>query len=122
MKKKSKEPIIESYRMEFGSGRPMELTKVDNLPLNITEEQQLFGKAVGSTIRPYTEAARELLNGKYSGIIEHAPLHLRQPSMIVVFCCKDGVIIRYDCQKDVDRPRVGIAYIEETLTGFDLTP
>lgn len=104
--------------MELGSGRPMELTKVDNLPLNITEEQQLFGKAVGSTIRPYTEAARELLNGKYSGIIEHAPLHLRQPSMIVVFCCKDGVIIRYDCQKDVDRPRVGIAYIEETLTGF----
>lgn len=104
--------------MELGSGRPMELTKVDNLPLNITEEQQLFGKAVGSTIRPYTEAARELLNGKYSGIIEHAPLHLRQPSMIVVFCCKDGVIIRYDCQKNVDRPRVGIAYIEETLTGF----
>ncbi len=104
--------------MELGSGRPMELTKVDNLPLSISEEQRLFGKAVGSTIRPYIEAARKLLNGKYSGILEQAPLHLRQPSMIVVFCCKDGVIIRYDCQADVDRPRVGIAYTEETLTEF----
>jgi len=115
MEKSSKEPIIESYRMEFGAGRPMEMIQSDSLPLNITEEQQLFGKAVGSTIRPYIEAIKELLAGKYSGIIEYVPLHLRQPSMIVVFCCKDGVIIRYDCQKEVDRPKVGIAFAEETL-------
>lgn len=116
MTNKSEEHEIRPYRVQFRSGRHMEMVDIDKFPLNISDEQLRIGKAVGQTIRSYVDAAKKLLDGKHARIRGYAPFHLRQPSMVMILCCRDGIIIRYETNTNQQRPTVGVGYTDDTLS------
>jgi hypothetical protein len=65
-------------------------------------------------MKAYRDAVRGLLNGKYAALKAYAPAHLRDPMNIWIFCCKDGVLVRFDpCNEE--KPTVYAAAIGETL-------
>lgn len=79
-----------------------------------TQAQMLIFDQLGSTIKAYLEAAEELLNGKYSNLKEIAPLHLSSPGNVLIVCCDDGVIIRYE--KKQGDSRIMVAWASEKLS------
>jgi len=44
----------------------------------------------------YCEAAKSLLKEEYSHLKKFAPEHLADPGNIVLACCEDGLVIRYE--------------------------
>lgn len=118
MTNKGEEHKVKPYRLDIRPGRPMEMIEIEELPLNISEEQRRIGEAVGPTIRAYVNAAKKLLDGKYSIIRDYAPLHLRQPSTVMVICCKDGIIIRYESNSEQQKTILRIGYTDEILSKF----
>ncbi|MFC1914163.1 Shedu anti-phage system protein SduA domain-containing protein [Chloroflexota bacterium] len=116
MKNKGVKHKAKPYKMNIQPGRSLEMVETEEFPLNITEEQRLIGKAVGPTMRAYVNAAKKLLDGKHSSLRDYAPLHLRHPSLVIAFCCKDGIIIRYESNPDQEKTKVGVGYSDESLS------
>jgi len=107
------EPEIREAIMKFSSGQPIQIVDISKVPDHVlSKPQQSLRNAVGSTVMEYLKTCRLLLKGKYAGIREYAPPHLRDHGMVVAFCCEDGVIIRYDSRDD---RRIGIAWSDERL-------
>lgn len=104
---------IQGGIIQFSAGKPIEIvdTSIDHANV-LSKPQQSLLSAVGSTVQEYLKTCRLLLKGKYAGIREYAPPHLRDHCMVVAFCCEDGVIIRYDSRDD---RRIGIAWSDERL-------
>ncbi|MFC1593253.1 hypothetical protein ACFL4C_04495, partial [Candidatus Omnitrophota bacterium] len=61
---------------------------------------------------------KKILDGKHSSLRDYAPLHLRQPSLVIVCCCKDGIIIRYESNPEQKKTKLGVAYTDEILSEF----
>lgn len=116
MKKQKKTRLIKPQQIRFQPGLPMEMHESDAPQKIFTKEQLAMGKAVGSTIKSYLDTSRILLEGKLSQIKDMSPLHLRQPGFVLIFCCSDGVIIRYDSNPDNKKLKLGIAYTDESLS------
>src|SRR3989442_15597769 len=51
---------------------------------------------VASTVKAYLQAITELLEGPYTQLREIAPAYLSDQGNVLVACCEDGVIIRYE--------------------------
>jgi hypothetical protein len=69
-------------------------------------------KHIGSVIGAYLKAGHELLGGTYSSVRDFAPAHLAAPSRVIVICCKNGVIVRYERSED-KKDHVIIAFADE---------
>ncbi|NOS83359.1 MAG: DUF4263 domain-containing protein [Nitrospira sp.] len=70
---------------------------------------------IADTIKAYRMEARSLLNGRYQGLKDVAPLHLRAGCNILALRCVDGICIRYDKSSD-DKNQFRIATVTETLS------
>lgn len=78
-----------------------------------TEEQKHIAGVLGKTVRAYREAAKSLLNGKYSHLKEFAPEHLAEPGNIQVIGSPNGVVIRYE--KKSESPKVLFGWMPQDL-------
>lgn len=103
------------HYVKIQSGRPIEMTEIDDAPFDITEAQHLIGRVVRPTIKSYVKTAQDLLENKYSNIRDYAPLHLLCPSKVLILCCTDGIIIRYESSPDKEESVVGIGYLNASL-------
>ena len=81
---------------------------------SLTAQQEAILESVGSTIAAYLKATKALLTGKLSGIVDLAPPHLSGPGNVLVACCTDGVVIRYELKSD-DQPKIISAWMNGTL-------
>ena len=95
-------------RITFAPGLPMQFSEGAEEPIEpLTEYQQTVVRQVSSTIKAYTKTTDELLQGKYATIRDFAPLHLREQGNILVACCEEGIVIRYDQKTEDKKLRTG---------------
>ena len=104
----------------FTGDKPLELTELtDDAAQDVpgpSDEQERITRQVGPIIKAYLKAAEELLNGKYAHIKDLAPIHLADPGNVLVACCSDGVVIRYERKADQEDPlRVFSAWMPESM-------
>jgi hypothetical protein len=101
----------ENYHMKTGSifiggDNPMHLVENgEPAARQLTEEEQQVGRRVTGTLKAYLNAAEELLADQYAHLRELAPLHLRDPGNVLVACCTDGVIVRYEKKAETTQKR-----------------
>ena len=100
--------------ISFVGDKPMQLTENanDDTPA-LTPEQHHTVSAMGKVIREYREAAKNLLAEKYSHLRESAPEYLADPGNIMVVCCTDGVVIRYE--RKLESSRIFSGWMSEDL-------
>ena len=88
-------------------GLPIEVPRESNDSMDaIPVEKEPILNKVATTVKAYLKEAENLLSGKYSSIKSFAPQHLINPGVVMIVCCDDGVIIRYDRKVE----EKGIAY------------
>lgn len=87
----------EKKQLLIRPGLPVEVPKesIDSIGALPVEKEPILNK-IGSTVKAYLKEADNLLSGKYSSIKPLAPQHLINPGVVMILCCDDGVIIRYD--------------------------
>ena len=64
--------------------------------LGLTKDQKKTIQQVGRTIKAYLASAKELLEGKYAALKHMAPENLICPGNVIIICCEDGILVRYE--------------------------
>ena len=72
-------------------GKPLEFTEVED-DSEATEIDPETGQ-ISAFIKAYGLEARNLLNTRYSGLRDVAPLHLREPCHVFAIRCTDGMVV-----------------------------
>lgn len=108
---------IKKGMVSFEGAKPMTLTAFDGVTdlESLTAEQKAILESVGSTMSAYLKATKELLTGKLSGIVGWVPPHLSGPGNVLVACCSEGVVIRYELKSN-DEPKIYSGWMSGTLT------
>lgn len=84
-------------QVTFAADLPMQFSDVDGVQAeSIPESARKMARQVGLTVKAYLDAAGELLEGPYTQLRDIAPKHLSDPGNVLVACCEDGVVIRYE--------------------------
>ena len=116
-KKEPSQPKKVGINLKYN--QPMETFDLDpDETVAFSPEQETLSKAVAYTIREYITAARKLLDSKYASIKAFAPRHLREADVVLMICCTDGIIIRYDVTGRNDKPSFNSGCIDQTLSQF----
>jgi hypothetical protein len=107
--------VIKKGEILFAGNSPMRLadTAAEDIS-GLTKEQEATIRVLGKTVRAYLTAAKELLAGKYVHLQEFAPHYLTDPGNVMVACCADGAVIRYE--NKVDSCQVISAWLTENLS------
>lgn len=106
---------LKKGQISFTGAEPMVLTEVvgENFE-GLSEEQQAFMRQIGKTVAAYMKAAKDLLTGKLAHLREWAPRHLTEPGNVLVTCCLDGVVVRFEAASD--SPRVFSGWMPGSLS------
>jgi hypothetical protein len=91
---KDKKPIVKRGTFVAEGGQPVEF--VDEVEVAEPTPVSSLGHAILQTLREYRRAASALLGARLASFKELAPPHLRSPCNILIICCPDGVLVRYD--------------------------
>jgi hypothetical protein len=105
-------------RIEVRGGQPLVFVDGPHAAEGVQEpppELRHAASQVAKTIKSYRDAAKSLLNGKYSHLRKYAPNHLREACDIAIICCRDGVIVRYDLGTE-GATKIRAGAIDATLT------
>ena len=105
-------PVRKAGTFTIGEGKPIRWT--EDGPIEGDWEPSALARAVGTTLRAYRLAAKTLLERKFFDSEAAAPPHLRVPCDILVICCQDGVIVRYD-KAGGSEPKVRWTDLQESL-------
>ncbi len=106
---------VKKGTISFVGDKPMQFA--DNTTVGVpslTPDQQQTIGVLTKVIREYREAAKNLLSGKYSHLKEFAPEYLADPGNIMLACCNDGVVIRYE-RKSESPPKIISCWMPEDL-------
>ena len=108
-----RKPVFKRGKMVGAPGQPLQFTE----QAEVADEVEIspLCAAVALTLRAYHKAGRELLEGKYASARALAPPHLRSPCEILVLCCPDGIIVRYD-KASQEKPKMRWSEWHERLT------
>jgi hypothetical protein len=85
--------------------------------LNLSPNQKIILENIVDFIKTAKNTILELLYDKYKDIKNVLPLHFTETCLIMITCCSDGVIIRYD---KYETNLVVCTWLEKTLT--ELSP
>jgi hypothetical protein len=85
--------------------------------LNLSSSQKIILENIVDFIKTAKNTILELLSDKYKDIKSALPLYFTEPCLIMITCCSDGVIIRYDKH---EANLVVSTWLEKTLT--ELSP
>jgi len=89
-------------QITFVGATPMALSEVSvQHDGELTDDRTTRVRAAGETMVAYLKAAKELLAGRLSHLKGWAPSHLVQPGAVLVACCEEGVVVRYELMTDV---------------------
>jgi hypothetical protein len=99
---------MKKYTVTFEADKPTHMAESDSTIPAPTESQRNIAQQVAKTVKAYLLAAEKLLRGKYSSIKELAPTHLANPGNVIVACCPDGVVVRFE--RRTEEPRVLAAW------------
>jgi len=105
---------LKKFQISFNSGKLSEISY--NIETNIqkpSQEAQEIVKRVCATVRAYLKAVEELLRNKYAHLRQLTPIYLSNPGKVLVLCCLDGVIIRFE--RKVDKKEVFCGCLPETI-------
>lgn len=106
-------------KITFLGDCPLEISdEPDENAADLSPEQTEIVRKVGGVVKAYLQAVQKLIDTKYVHIKEWAPVHLADPGTVLVVCCADSVIIRYD--RKTDTMRVISSWMSETLS--DVVP
>ncbi|MGH7900551.1 MAG: hypothetical protein ACRENZ_02320, partial [Thermodesulfobacteriota bacterium] len=84
-------------QITFTGDRPMQLDDcIEQDAASLSETQQVFVDQIGATIKEYLKASDELLSGKYAHLKDWAPVHLADRGNVLIVCCPDGVVVRFE--------------------------
>lgn len=83
----------------------------------LPQEQHALLDQVGSTVKAYRDAAKDLLNGKYRHLRDMAPPHLANPGNVLIVSCPDGLGIRFETLPDdaSQKPKLLSAWVDGPL-------
>jgi len=70
----------------------------------VTKKQRRLVDRVKATVNAYLKAVDALLKGRFAVYREKVPPHLARPGTVFAYCCKDGVVLRYDSERSKDKP------------------
>lgn len=93
---------LKKGQVSFHGASPMslsELTSTEDLQ-DLTEQQSVLVRSVGSTVAAYIKESKDLLSGRLAHLKGWAPPHLAEPGNVLVASCADGVVIRYETKSD----------------------
>jgi hypothetical protein len=95
--------FIRRMAPEIRPGEPLQVLEL----VEVADAQPLspLARAMAAALKAYREAALGLLNGQFANVRELAPPHLRIPCHIYIFCCVDGVLVRYDATDEEPKVR-----------------
>ena len=80
---------------------PLEITELGDQDVpSLSDEEAEIVEQVGATIKAYLQRAEELLNSKLAHLRGLTPDYLADPGNVLVVCCEDGVVIRYERKVD----------------------
>lgn len=92
---------VEPTLFTFAGDSPAQLSSQPDLDLpEVTEEQEAIVRQVCETVQAYLDAVQTLAEGKYSHLAQHVPAYLKAPGTVIVACCEDGVVIRFERRTD----------------------
>jgi hypothetical protein len=94
-------------------GKPLQYPEVMDDGQALTPDSE--DAQIANTIKAYLKEASALLNGRYKGLKDVAPLHLRTGCNFLAIRCTDGLCIRYDKSLN-DKKRFAISVMSETLS------
>jgi len=112
MADEGKRPIYRRMTSELRPGEPLRVS--DPVEIPDAKEMSPLCRAMAATLKAYSKAARELLEGQYANVRELAPPQLRVPCHAYVLCCPDGVLVRYDAAGE-EEPKIRHTDYNEAL-------
>ena len=80
----------------------------------LSVEQKNIIDKVGEAISSYLKAVESLFQGKYAHLKEVSPIHLTNPGNVLIICCQDGVVVRYE--RNVDGNKVFAGWMSGELS------
>ncbi|MHC4334518.1 MAG: Shedu anti-phage system protein SduA domain-containing protein [Planctomycetota bacterium] len=106
---------LKTFRISFNRGK---LSEINNSVVadiqKPSQEAQEIVKRVGATVGAYRKAVEELLSNKYAHLRQLTPRYLSNPGKVLVLCCTDGVVIRFE--QKVDEKKMLCGWIPETIS------
>ncbi len=105
---------LKTFEITFNRGTLAEIS--DSVGTSIekpSREAQEIIYRVGATVGAYRKAVEELLSNKYARLRQLTPRYLSNPGKVLVLCCTDGVIIRYE--QKVDEKKMLCGWLPETI-------
>ncbi len=111
--------IIKKGQLSFYRGLQMQISEREGTPIKLTKKNRNIINQVGLTIKKYLDVSKDLLGSKFLSVKDLAPLHLFNPGNVLVICCNDGIIIRYDKNRD-DKRKIITGLIDNSL--IDMAP
>ncbi len=107
-----KRPEMKSGIFSVVPGQGLKFTDV--LTVENPVPNSTLSSAMSATLRAYRKSASQLVENKFAAARHLVPPHLRSPCHILVLCCTDGVIVRYDLA-GTDEPKVRSADYPQSL-------
>src|SRR5687768_1168196 len=102
-------------QISFLGQEPMKLDDAEDIEITIPPELQAVVRDVGRSVVAYLHAAKDLLTNRLSHLREWAPTHLADPGAVLVVCCPDGVVIRYEMKSEKNENKVYGGWMPESL-------
>src|SRR5258706_2931357 len=105
---------IKKGKISFAADKPMQLIDAQGEDIaDPTPEQKRTIDLLGSALKEYLKATKDLLSGKYAHLREIAPQYLSDPGNVLLGCCAGGAVIRFE--KRVESSRVIAAWSPKEL-------
>ncbi len=106
---------IKKFQISFSADGKMQFPNVEvQVSSALDDAQKKMIQQVVFTVKAYLDAAEKLLQGQYTHLRDYAPVHLSNPGNVLVACCSEGVVIRYDIRND--KRRIAGAWYSESFT------
>jgi len=106
---------IKKFQISFNRGK---LSEINNSVVADTQkpsqEEQKIVNRVGATVKAYLKSVEELLSNKYAHLRQLTPTYLANPGKVLVLCCPDGVIIRFE--QKIDKKQIFYGWLPETIS------
>jgi Domain of unknown function (DUF4263) len=102
-------PRIFSGKVTIEGAKPIAITTGQETAPKVDPRLRERSEPIALALKEYQRAARALLEGKYSHLIDAAPAHMRTPSDCWVVLCEDGVVVRWEGAAQAD-PKVRMVF------------
>jgi hypothetical protein len=113
--KPGKSSEMRGFQLEVPLGQSMRISDWDVTPPGLTNEEREFLNQVTESMSAYFKQIELLLNGPYSHLKEVVPSYLSEVGVVLVACCSDGVVVRFD--RKAEKCEKIVAWFPDRISG-----